>query len=276
MTPTIDTTSPARKDDPGLAAAAPPRVPRPRTRCPGVTRDARVREHPRRGACRPSLADCPLRGARARPADRPRLFLPSTSSQSKKANDSGSISALMRSSEKVVPTAQSSWQPLGGRKSSRRCARSSALSVRKLQSVKNIFQQPLTNAPPEVQLGGAEVAATAPWARGLSMRARFFFNRRSRSRINNRAVWSSHRREVSLTNTRFHHVLIKSRVGLVIRGLAPKISSPKALTLPRCKNVMTCRDRVRPLCEAFAVARASILPLCLLSKSNCKVTARHA
>src|SRR5262249_50500845 len=84
---------------------------------------------------------------------------PSTCSQSKKANDKGSMRALMRSSENVVPTAQSNWQPSGGRSNSRRCARSSGLSIGQLQSVENVPEQALGNNPSVFQLCGAGVAA---------------------------------------------------------------------------------------------------------------------
>src|SRR6266404_1690885 len=62
---------------------------------------------------------------------------PSACSQSKNAKERGSISALMRSSEYVVPTATSSLQPAGGRSSSNKCCLSSGLSIRCLQTVED-------------------------------------------------------------------------------------------------------------------------------------------
>src|SRR5215469_4976925 len=77
---------------------------------------------------------------------------PSACSQSKNAKESGSISALIRSSEYVVPTATSSLHPAGGRSSSMRCCLSSGLSISCLQAVENVAQQSLTDSPPEFQL----------------------------------------------------------------------------------------------------------------------------
>src|ERR1700704_3139122 len=63
---------------------------------------------------------------------------PSDFSKSKNANESGSINALIRSRENVVPTARLNLQPVGGRRSCNRCERSSGLSIGHLKTIKDV------------------------------------------------------------------------------------------------------------------------------------------
>jgi hypothetical protein len=67
-----------------------------------------------------------------------------------------------------------------------------------------------------------EAPVQSSCARGLSIRARFFFNRRSRSRINDRANLSSRRSEALPANAKSHHLFMNSCVGELIRGLAAR------------------------------------------------------
>ena len=83
---------------------------------------------------------------------------PSASSQSKNVNASGAVNSDIRSSVKVVPTARFSWYPGGGRKFSSIRLRDSGLSIRpprspgSRQRPEDIEEQPLADAPPQVEL----------------------------------------------------------------------------------------------------------------------------
>ena len=138
----------------------------------------------------------------------------------------------MRSSECVVPTATSSVQPTGGRSSSSKCCLSSGLSTGCLQTVENVSEQSLAYEPREFQLGRAGIAGATVAVRGLSMRARFFFSRRSRSRINRRAAELSRNRAASPPKARSHHSIDE----FVRGGCNPRIYGadqfPETLPIP--------------------------------------------
>src|SRR5260370_16223165 len=98
--------------------------------------------------------------------------------------------------------------------------------------LENVSEQSLAYEPREFQLGRAGIAGATVAVRGLSMRARFFFSRRSRSRINRRAAELSRNRAASPPKARSHHSIDE----FVRGGCNPRIYGadqfPEALPVP--------------------------------------------